>query len=277
MKWLNFILSHSIFISICAFALCMQSFQLLHIAANYTIPTLVFFATLGSYNFYWLISKYYFAPKTGLLTFLRQNAMNVVFLLLASVGILFCLFTERHLLPEILVSAGLTLLYSVPLWPGSRPAYFKKAGFVKTVLLAFTWTYVTVVIPAGEGIWIHTTPALLLFTARFLFMLMLCIIFDSRDAAVDKMRSLHSLATAVTKKTLGIIMALVFACYVATGVVLRYFFDDRPQLVAFLLTGIIVLLVYRLSLKKQGYVFYYFWVDGLMLISALATYIAAAF
>ncbi len=277
MKWLNFILSHSIFISLCAFALCLQTFWLLHIRTDYIVTALIFFATLGSYNFYWLISKYYFSGNVDIASFGRQNAMNVVFFLLAAAGILFCLFARIDLLPGVLVAVVLTLLYSLPLWPGSKPSFFQKAGFIKTVLLAFTWAYVTVVIPAREGIWIHTTAALLLFTARFLFMLMLCIIFDSRDAAIDKMRSLHSLATAVTRKTLGIIMIIVFACYVIAGFVLRYFFDDRPQLVAFLVTGVIVLLVYRLSLRKQGYVFYYFWVDGLMLISALATFIAGIF
>jgi len=32
--------------------------------------------------------------------------------------------------------------------------------------------------------------------------------------------------------------------------------------------------VYRLSLRKQGYLFYYFGVDGLMLFSSLATIVA---
>jgi len=43
MRWLQFILSHSIFISICAAALCYQTFELLHIPFNYFIYGLVFY------------------------------------------------------------------------------------------------------------------------------------------------------------------------------------------------------------------------------------------
>ena len=131
MKWLNFILSHSIFISICAFALCMQSFQLLHIPVNWSHTGPVFFATLGSYNFYWLISKYYFATKNRPVNISPQQCHECCFPAAGISGDFILLFTERHMLPEILVSVGLTLLYSVPLWLGSRPAYFKKQGLWK--------------------------------------------------------------------------------------------------------------------------------------------------
>lgn len=104
---------------------------------------------------------------------------------------------------------------------------------------------------------------------------MLCIIFDSRDINVDKIHALRSLATDVSRKTLFVLMAIVFIAYLAAGFSLRYYFDDTAQLVAFFITGIITWLVYRLSLKKQNYFFYYFVVDGLMLFSAIATFVAS--
>jgi hypothetical protein len=61
----------------------------------------------------------------------------------------------------------------------------------------------------------------------------------------------------------------------ATGFLLRFNFSTTPQVVAFFITGLIVLFVYRMSLKQQGYIFYYFIVDGLMLFSAVATYVAS--
>ncbi len=106
-------------------------------------------------------------------------------------------------------------------------------------------------------------------------MLMLCIIFDSRDIHVDKMHALRSLATDVSSRTLQIMMAIIFSLYLLTGFFLRCYFDNREQEIAFLITGLATLTVYRLSLKKQGYFFYYFIVDGLMLFSALATFVAS--
>jgi hypothetical protein len=44
--------------------------------------------------------------------------------------------------------------------------------------------------------------------------------------------------------------------------------------VALQVSALTVLLVYWLSLKKRGYIFYYFIVDGLMFLSALLTTLA---
>ncbi len=275
MRWLHFILSHSIFISFCAAALCYQTFSLLHIPVNNFIYGLVFFATLSSYNFYWLVSKYHFSNNSSPGKFLLIHASNVFIFLIAGLGLAYCLHFLPAVIPAVSVAILLTLLYSLPLWPVKKPAFVHKAGFLKTVLLAFTWTYVTVMIPVQEAIYINSLSVGLLFTARLLFMLMLCIIFDSRDISVDKIHSLRSLATDVSRKTLQFIMATVFMLYLATGFLLRYYFNDNAQVIAFLITGLLTLLVYRLSLKKQGYFFYYFLVDGLMLFSAAATYVAS--
>jgi hypothetical protein len=106
-------------------------------------------------------------------------------------------------------------------------------------------------------------------------MLMLCIIFDSRDSRVDKIRSLRSLATDVSKEALSRIMVIVFALFIGTGFLLRYYFNDTAQVIAFFITGLMTMLVYRQSLKSRGYLFYYFLVDGLMLFSAVATFVAS--
>ncbi len=274
MKWLQFILSHSIFISLCAVALCYQTFLLLHAPFNNYIYGLIFFATLSSYNFYWLISKYYFNHDIAVLLFLKRNFSNLLLFMFADFGLIYCIVKQPNIIPHILVAVVLTLLYSVPLWPVKALAFTRKAGFLKTVLLAFTWTYVTVIIPVQQSLFISNVSVTLLFSARFLFMLMLCIIFDSRDILVDKIHSLRSLATDVSRGALKMIMLVVFSLYLICGLFLRYYFDDIPQIIAFLVTGGITLLVYTMSLRKQGYFFYYFLVDGLMLFSAVASFVA---
>ena len=61
---------------------------------------------------------------------------------------------------------------------------------------------------------------------------------------------------------------MVFFLYILAGILVRFYFRDDGQILAFALTGICVWFVYRLSLQRRGYLFYYFLVDGLMLISA---------
>ena len=274
MKWLRFILSHSIFISFCAVALCFQTQVLLHLQQDVQLYAFVFFCTLSSYNFYWLVSKYAFR-RVGLRAFVRQNISYLILFFIAGAGAALTLYPERIFIIHVAVAAGLTALYSLPLWPFTftRPA--RRAGILKPVTLAFTWTYVTVIFPAAGFHPPFGKPLLALFAARFCFMLLLCIIFDARDASVDRIHDLHSLSTDVSRSTLRFIIVVVFMLYLVAGFTVRLYFHDPAQEVAFAFTGLATLGMYYLSCQPRAYLFYYFGIDGLMLLSALASYAAA--
>ncbi len=274
MKWIKFFLSHSLFISLCAVALCYQTYLLLHIAPDYKIFLFIFFATLSSYNFYWLVSKFSFNTYKSILHFGKMNRSYLLIWLFAGVGLLVMALQLPYLWPYILVAILLTLIYSMPLWPFNWVLVLRKAGFLKTTLLSFTWAYVTVIFPAVPVLFADVPAVTALFVARFFFMLLLCTIFDKRDVEADKLHALHSLATDIKLKYLHIIMALVFLGYLISGFWLRTHLKDDAQLFAFFITGILVAWAYTASLKKQGYVFYYFLIDGLMLVSALGTWLA---
>ncbi|MEJ7627281.1 MAG: hypothetical protein WKF35_10485 [Ferruginibacter sp.] len=275
MKWFHFILSHSIFISLCATALCYQSYLLLNIQPDNRVCFMLFFSTLCSYNLYWLISKYFFNEEKNLIFFLKKNISYLVFFITAAVIVTYYLFIIPGIFPFALISILLTLLYSLPLWPIRIFSIFRNAGFIKTLLLAFTWTYGTLMLPLQVNFFKITPEIAMLFIARFSFMLMLCAIFDSRDIVIDKMRSLKSLATDLSPLALKIIMGISFFIYISAGILLRLNNHDTAQLTAFLITGVMVFIVYRCSLRVQNYIFYYFIVDGLMLFSAAATYMAS--
>lgn len=196
-------------------------------------------------------------------------------MLLAGIGFCYNIYFSKDLFPAFFIAILLMLLYTVPLWPIKQLAFTRRTGFLKTVLLAFTWAYITVILPVQQSVPVNGFSVGFLFSARFLFMLMLCIIFDSRDSRVDKIRSLRSLATDVSKEALSCIMRIVFTLFIGAGFLLRYYFNDIAQVIAFFITGLMTMLVYRLSLKNRGYLFYYFLVDGLMLFSAVATFVAS--
>ncbi len=277
MRWLHFILSHSIFISFCALALCFQTILLLHFTAEAPLYYFIFFATLSSYNFYWLISKYSFSRIKPLQNFLIKNLSYTFIFLLAGLGMAVSIYFMPYAYGYVLIAIALTFLYSLPLWPIKMSGWVRKAGFLKTGLLAFTWAYVTVIIPAIPVLSLEFWPVITLFVARFLFMLMLCLIFDMRDMTVDKIHGLHSLATDLSRRNLNKLMLIAFLLYVGAGFFLRMYFKDNAQVFAFAVTALMIWGVYRMSLKKHGYFFYYFLVDGLMLLSAGATFIATKF
>ena len=111
---------------------------------------------------------------------------------------------------------------------------------------------------------------MLIFLCRLFFMFMLCVIFDSRDVKVDKIRSLSSLATAVSTKKIHGIMLFSFVAFLLAGIRAGNFGHSLSMVIS----GLAVLLIYKLSLQKRGYFFYYFAVDGMMLFSALTTFMA---
>ena len=274
MKLLYFILSHAIFIAVCAVALCFQTSLLLHITLPVELYAFIFFSTICSYNFYWLLSGYAFT-KQPVVPYLKLRYSNMLVFFVSAGGMVFFACRIPHLLPVIGISLLLTLLYAVPLMPWRVFHFTRRAGLLKTFLLAFTWAFVTVYIPYRQAISGNILTLVMLFNNRFLFMLMLCIIFDARDTNVDKIRGLQSLTTLVRPAIIRYIMLGIFTVYIINGILLRVYFHEPMQIPALIITGLVTAFVYVLSLKKQGYFFYYFGVDGLMLFSSLASYVAS--
>ncbi len=274
-SFFRFLLSHSVFIAVCAVALCYQSFLISHYPPNNYIYFFVFFATLSSYNFYWLLSKFNFGDNKKIRDFLKQNTSYLLLFGLAGIGMLYCLFPlQDHLLP-IVFSVIFTLIYSLPLWPFSWAKKMRKVGFLKTTILAFTWSFVTVVLPCWPALLSAPTLYLGIFITRFLFMLFLCIIFDNRDVVVDKIHALHSLATDLPPNQVKFLSLVVFMMFFIFGGLNAFNQFGLVHLIFFILFSVLIYFVYLASIrKKRGYVFYYFIVDGLMLLFALQSILA---
>lgn len=276
MKWLlYFILSHSIFIAFCSVALSLQTLQLLAVPVNAYLLAFIFFATLAGYNAYWTLSRYSFGGKATISVFFQKSTSALVVIFCALAGMLYCLNKVHLVMYNILLTAILLGLYAVPVLPFRRLHFARKAGFIKTVLLAFAWTIVTILVPIQTSI-LHLGPAaVLIFIGRFLFMLMLCIIFDKRDAAIDKIRGLQSLATDLRPRMLHYLMGIVFVIYTISCYLVQQYEVTGMQATALLLAGLIAVIVYVYSFQRRGYLFYYFLVDGLMFLSGLLTGLAS--
>ncbi|HMU10927.1 MAG TPA: hypothetical protein PKC54_13025 [Ferruginibacter sp.] len=274
MKWLHFILSHSIFVAFCAVGLAFQTGQLLHVDISVYLYGFIFFATLCSYNFYWILSRYAFAGNESLNAFLKKEVTGISFLFISAIGFVICLFQSSVQLTHVAMAVLLTVIYSIPLLPVKALHFTRKAGVLKTVLLAFTWAYVTAFVPLQKDWALLNGADIFILTRRFLFMLMLCIIFDNRDKAVDKIRGLHSLATFLKPRQLLLLIAFIFIVLFGTNFLSVSYGISLAQSIALQTSTIALLIVYFFSTRRQGYLFYYFIVDGLMLFSALATFIA---
>lgn len=273
-RLLRFLLSHSLFAAVCAATLGLQTFVLLHTKPNWAVIWLLFFATLGSYNAYWLLSKYSFSSKK-LAFLLRENISYILLCILSCVGFIIFSVDIPGFLPKALPAIVLTVIYSLPLWPINISTNFRRLGVFKSTILALTWTYSTIIFPLGSVEIMFFSQAVFLFIARFMFLMILCNIFDKRDAAADFDKNIHSLATDLPTVSLNNIILIFFALYIASGIMVRIVFSDYWQMAVFLLTALLLWFVYKGSQKKQSYVFYYFIVDGMMIVSALLSVAAS--
>jgi hypothetical protein len=273
MRLLHFILSHCIFISLCAVALCFQTVQILHVSISYWFYIFIFCATLCSYNFYYLLSGLVFGNK-NMLQLLKSHITQILFFCAAFVGMALSFFKLQFAGYSMLIAASLTLVYTLPLLPFKQLKFLQQVGFAKTILLTFTWAYVTVFLPYTQNCLFNVVAMKLFFCLRFVYLLLLCMMFDARDAQ-DKIKGLHSLATMVTPKALQTIMLSLFVLYFLLVVVFGWYNKNILQPVMLSIAGIAAALLYKLTLRKRGYLFYYFLVDGLMLLTALLTFIVA--
>lgn len=276
MQCLHFIFSHSLFVSLCAAALTFHSATVLGAETDPYVFALVFFSTLFTYNVYWIIASV-MPDADGFGAFRRIPLSGILTALAAMAGVILCVIRIPASVIIMLPSVFITFLYFLPVMIRNRPAFFLKAGPLKTFLLALAWAYVTVfpVLSAAE---FDFSPGLyMLFIQRFFFMLMLCIIFDSRDVVTDKVRQLHSLATNVSRRTLSLIFIFSLLLFIFFSSLL---YGNNGVIIHFsvsLLAGISAAALFLASARRRGYLFYYFLVDGHMLLLATSSFFCLFF
>ncbi len=263
-------MSHSIFVSFCAFGLTFQTFLLFKLPVVIPVCWLVFFLTLGAYNLYWIVSKWTF--KKGDANF-SDYVIHFVLLVLSAVAAIDYLWRMPNLTPYILIGGVLTSLYTLLIPSFSFLPDSNRLGFIKTILLALTWTFVTIFLPCHQFLQTHFFSVWILFLIRFIFIFFLCVIFDSRDIVKNRLQHLHSLATDVMPITLTIIMCLFLIAYIFLLSKFGVVFHNPIQLIVLGCSGVFSFLLYFFTFKKRSYFFYYFIVDGLMLFSAFASYL----
>jgi hypothetical protein len=273
MRVIHFIFSRSIFVSLCAAFLTIQSFVLFDIRIDSAVVLLVFFATLLFYNFYGILIKWQKDILQKKNISLQKYASNFILFILSIVFVFDALIKSPHLIKFLFIPAIATILYTLLMLNNGRFLIIKKIAFLKTILLAFTWAYSTVIIPAVNELDINSDMVIPIFLIRFVFMLMIGIMFDFRDIEKDQKTNLFSLVAMFNKpKLIGLMLGLLILN--TTVIWLKPFQITDIQRFILMLSTALCFLMFILSLKKRNYYFYYFLVDGLMLISAIASIIA---
>jgi len=271
----NFFVYSNLFIAICAILMVYQTFVLL-IHEKPTLPFLgfVFFSTICSYSFHWYLTSHSVIPSPRISWTQRNRYVHLILFFIGLGGCVFFFFILIQWWFWLLAAAFTTFLYSAPKIPLKFFRALRKIALGKTIFLALVWTYVTTILPViiTKSQW--NTGIILFVISRFFYLYAICILFDYRDREDDKAAGIRSLITYLNERSIAALFVfslIVFAC--CTILMLK---DDYSlsSIILLIIPGIITAASYNYARKNFSDVFYYFFLDGLMALSAFLMLLA---
>lgn len=273
-KFYEFILFSSIFISICAVALCMETNILLGLPFNnFSFYCFVFGATLAQYNLHYLV-KNIAVKNSHRLAWSQRNRKIHLLLFIAGVGLILFSFFSFHLKHFIILLSlgGIAFLYSFPFLPFGKKRRIKDYGFMKIITITLLWTLVTVWFPVNSMPF-ETSLFLFVFAKRFVFMFVLCLLFDIRDIDVDRQEKINTLAVIIGKRKAYFLSSILLILFTLLSIIQYIYFPQKGVLIAMFFSVAATFINIELTKKSNSDFIYLAGIDGMMLLQAILVFL----
>lgn len=267
-KFFSFLLFSSIFISCCTVALCIQTNLVLGLPLNpLNFYIFVFGATMAQYNLHYVSKTIAVKGSLRFAWTRRHRKLHFVLLGIGIAMVLYSLFGFSLYHYWILILLGIiAFFYSFPfLFFGKR---IKDYGVLKIFTLVLLWTLVTVWFPVNRVTYDAALFALV-FCERFVFMFILCLLFDMRDAPVDKAGGIHTLGVLLKRKQVRLVAYFSLLLLLVLSIIEFYFFANNSVLFAMLLSLIFTFWVIQATKSNDSDILYLAGIDGMMLLQPL--------
>lgn len=166
----------------------------------------------------------------------------------------------------------IAFLYSYPALPFGKKRRIKEYGLLKILTLALLWTLVTVWFPVSNMV-VDKTLYLVIFCERFVFMFVLCLLFDIRDIEIDMKETIRTLPVILGRYTsyklailaLFLFLLIVFSHFLYSG--------ETAVFAALALSAITTFVAIDYSRRNNSDFLYLAGIDGMMLIQAGLIYL----
>jgi hypothetical protein len=161
----------------------------------------------------------------------------------------------------------------------------RKIGWMKPFIIGFTWAGVVTWYPVMDyqlqqkSHFQPGTISFLLLVKNFMFISVLCILFDIKDFAADSNRNLQTfiVRTGLRRTIFFIVIPLVLVG-LGTYVIYAIFHGFKVYKTAINVLPFLLLIMVSYSLKKRKPLLYYFiFIDGLMLVKGICGSLAILF
>ena len=264
-KAIDFLVFSNLYIAFISFWTCKTTFKLFDLTVNEDLIYFVGSSTLCSYSLHWALTF----GENGDSDRLKWTAENRhILYILALVSSLFVGYFAWQLIEfwAILLPLGLlTFIYTAPKIPFAPFTYLRGKVIAKTLYLAIVWTVVVAVLPilVSKALW---TPAMLLFTLnRFIFLFLICALFDYRDKSSDATDGVQTVHAVLSGKRFDNTFYLCMAFELTSLGGLFYDGFSLIQLLPFLFTAFLLLLFFEKLKKTTSDYWFYIFLDGLMI------------
>jgi 4-hydroxybenzoate polyprenyltransferase len=258
----------SLFIAVCAVLMTYQAAVLFNFDLSFVLAGFVFSGTVCSYNFHWYLTPPEIKQLSKKLSWNISNRRLHFFLfLLGAAGAAVFGVLLIHHWKLLILTAVFTFLYSAPKINHPPFSYLKKIAVGKTIYLAFAWTHVTALLPLLISKPHFSWMQFIYVINRFFFIYAICILFDYRDVEHDRRAGIKSLITYLNRQQIHWLFWFSTLIAFVTTIVMQYEFP-LPEVNALMIPVVILALLYRVAVRNFSDYFYYFVLDGLMMLSA---------
>lgn len=270
----EFTLFSSLYIAVCAVALCIETNLLLHLPLNiFSFYCFVFGATLAQYNLHYLVKKTAVKDSQRFTWSVKNKSLHRV-LMGTGIGLILFSFLSFRLHHFIILAilGAIAFVYTFPVIPIGKKKRIKDYGFLKIVTLALLWTLVTVWFPVNSFPFEKNIFAFV-FVKRFVFMFVLCLLFDIRDIEIDTKENIRTLAVSLGKKKSYFIVNVFLLVFVILSVVQFFYYHDLGVFIAMLLSATVTFFAVEFTRKTNSDFVYLAGIDGMMLLQAILVYL----
>ncbi|HJW28784.1 MAG TPA: hypothetical protein VJ508_05975 [Saprospiraceae bacterium] len=296
-KFLNGILFGNYFYGFCAVALCIEaSLQQRYPVSEPIFLLLVFLLTIWYYTLAYQTdmtmttspnprTRWYVQHKRWIQIMewiCMMASMLILGLMLYRYGHLISGIRFRQWILIFIVPLAAGGYYGIQLIPGFN---LRRIGWLKPFVIGFTWAGFTTIYPVLYYHITHQSPDLLgpygwwLFLKNFMFVSVLCIMFDIKDYASDSNQNIKTFVVAKgLKYTLFNILIPLTIIGLMSFIIFSLLNHFALLRIAFNMLPFVALLLVAYALQRRQSIFFYlFVIDGLMLFKAICGSLGALF
>ncbi|MCU7550534.1 UbiA family prenyltransferase [Chitinophagaceae bacterium LB-8] len=273
----DFFVFSSLYIAFCAVIMVWQSFYIFHLPVHYDFIFFVFAGSLCSYSFHWYLTPAAFGGSYRTNWSVRNKWLHLSLFLVSLVASVYYVWQLREHWQWLLATAFITFLYSAPKMPFQPSLFLRRIAIAKTIFLAYAWTHITAFLPLELYDHSWSNSQLTFVVNRFYLIYPICILFDYRDREEDRKAGIRSMITQFDERGVDIVFWGSMIAFFMTGILMYFQGISLPYATALIIPGILVAILYQPSKRNISDYFYYFILDGLMMLSALLLPLAKYF